>query len=235
MIYGIASYRRPECKTVKTLVAAGVSKKDIVIAVQDRSDYEEYRKKHSGVNIIFREADSAAGNRNTLLKEIHDRPLCLLDDDIVSFGVYGHNFKVDTEKALELLNDVYSSAKRNACALAGISATSNSIVARARSDESIDVLLQGSVLLFLDDGLFFDERFKMVEDYELCLRAIYGSKHTLRNNRIVANKPQNGTNEGGLHERYARGELPYWIDKLDRLYPIFKPNKQKNGGSIKWT
>lgn len=235
MIYGIASYHRPECRTVRTLLEAGVSKSNIVISVQDDDDYAEYRRRHKGIAIVYREADSAAGNRNTLLKEIKERPLCLLDDDIVSFGVYGKNFKVNTPEALSALEGVCASAKKNGCTIAGIAATGNSIIARARSAESIDVLLQGSVLLFMDDKTFFDERFKMVEDYEICLKAIYGGQHTLRDNRLVANKPQNGTNAGGLHDRYVRGELPFWIAKLEKLYPIFKANKQKNGGSIKWT
>lgn len=235
MIYGIASYRRPECRTVKTLLDAGVRKRDIVISVQDEKDLAQYKAKHPDIRIVYRPADSAAGNRNTLLMNIKERPVCLLDDDIVSFGVFEKNFRADTKKGLAALESVLESAKKNGCTIAGIAATSNGIIARNRSAESIDILLQGSVLLFMDRDTFFDERFKMVEDYEICLKAICNGKHTLRDNRIVANKPQNGTNVGGLHERYMRGELPSWIIRLEKLYPIFKANKQKNGGSIKWT
>lgn len=235
MIYGIASYRRPQCRTVKTLLEAGIPAENIVISVQDEEDLAEYSKIHKGIRIIYRKADSAAGNRNTLLREIKQRPICLLDDDISSIGyrVTAKGFRVCTDRALAMIDEACAEAQKNGCLVAGVAPTGNNIIASARDTMSVDVLLQGSFLVFLGDEVF-DERYKMVEDYELCLRIISRGDHTIRFNHFVANKPKNGTNAGGLHDRYASGELPRWINRLERQYSIFKANAAKTGGCIKW-
>ncbi len=84
------------------------------------------------------------------------------------------------------------------------------------------------------DNIMFNEKWKMVEDYEIALRTIRKGGHTLRANALCARKPKNGTNEGGLHERYVNGELGKWIARLALVYPEFKPNKDKTGGHIKF-
>lgn len=236
MIYGIASYHRPECRTIKTLLDAGVAKTDIVVAVQDEQDFIVYKQKHPDINIIFREADSASGNRNTLLSAINERPVCLLDDDVSSFCVFTKDgrFLVNTPMALKTLLEVADIAKANNCPIAGVAPTANGIVARSRPEVNVDVLLQGTVIIMLSPDLRFDERFKMVEDYEIALRVICAGKHTLRYNYIAASKPKNGTNKGGLHDRYASGQLPLWLERLHKCYPIFHVNKAKTGGDIKW-
>jgi hypothetical protein len=80
----------------------------------------------------------------------------------------------------------------------------------------------------------FNEKWKMVEDYEIALRTIRRGGHTLRSNWLSVRKPKNGTNKGGLHERYASGELKEWISRLAQVYPEFKPNKDKTGGYVRF-
>lgn len=234
--YGIASFRRPECKTIDTLVRAGVSLEDICVALQDRAELNAYRAKHPDVRYIVREADCAAGNRNTLIGAM-GAPVVLMDDDISSFAIKrpGTNFKrvVKREEFEPEFVRAIEEATANRCCLMGVAATGNDLVARGRSEYSYDVLLQGSFVVVLKDGVRFDERWKMVEDYELSLRAILHG-HTLRANYISVNKPQNGTNAGGLHDRYARGELTGWIEMLAKQYPMFKPNKAKTGGQVRF-
>ena len=236
MIYGIASYHRPECRTIKTLLDAGVPFEDIVVSVQDENDLQEYKKKHPDIRIIFRKTDCAAGNRNTLLNNITERPLCLLDDDISSFCIFTQDgrFLVNTPEALKQLEQLAKTAQVNNSPIAGVSAVANGIIARNRPDYTIDALLQGTVIIMLSKNLRFDERFKMVEDYEISLKTIYSGFHTIRYNYLAANKPKNGTNKGGLHDRYAKGELPLWLERLHKKYPLFKVNKAKTGGDIKW-
>ena len=74
----------------------------------------------------------------------------------------------------------------------------------------------------------------MVEDYELSLRTIYNGFHVLRDNFSCAEKPKNATNEGGMHERYMNNELPIWLKRLQKKYPLFKANKNLTGGNIVW-
>ena len=118
--------------------------------------------------------------------------------------------------------------------LAGVSATTNGMNARKYPDNTVDVVLQGTVLIVFDKDIRFDESFKMVEDYELCCKVIYRGKHTLRYNYLAANKPKNGAEQGGMHERYSNNELPFWLKRLSAKYPLFKVNKNHTGGRIIW-
>lgn len=231
MYYCIASYNRPECRTVKTLRETGVKKEDIIIATQNATDYLEYKTKHD-CDIIFERKDCAAGNRNTLLDYV-DGPCLLLDDDITGFMYYDGKWKTDNEASLDGILNCFDIAKNENASLFGVSANSNSIITRNRFEIDIDVLLQGSVIGVLDKDIRFNDKWKMVEDYEVVLRTLRAGKHVIRHNYLCAKKPQNGTNSGGLHDRYAEGQLPYWIERLAKVYPEFKPNKKKDGGQIK--
>lgn len=236
MIYGIASYKRPDCITVNFLLKNGIPENDIIISVQNAQDYKDYKANFPNIKIIYNENNCASGNRNNILKYVKERPICLLDDDIRSFAYYSKEgkFITDNKKAFELIEEIIEESKKNDYSIIGIAANSNGIIARNRSKVDVDVLLQGSFLIVFSKELFFDEKFKMVEDYEISLKTIYNSQHTARYNFLTANKPKNGTNKGGLHERYIKGELPFWIKLLQKKYPIFIPNKNLTGGSIRW-
>ena len=231
MKIGIASYKRPKCRTASTLLDAGISPSDIYIGVQTEEDYKEYSDAHQ-VNVIYAPSDCAGGNRNNLIKSIDDE-LLLLDDDITSFAYWnGQKYITDTKTALKrMLESLQGVADE--WALAGVSPTANGLIRKSRSEISYLTLLQGTVLFVKDKSLLFNEKWKMVEDYEISLRAIRMGLNTIRLNNFVANKPKNGSNAGGLHERYANNELPIWITRLSKVYPEFKPNKDKTGGYVK--
>ena len=232
MKYGIASYHRPACKTVETLLNAGVDREDIIVSVQTEEDFEEYSKTLKGI-LFYEPKDCAAGNRNTIL-DLCKEPIWLLDDDISSFGWYsGKGFKADTPKCLEMMDELARLAKKNNVSILGMAPTSNAIIAKNRLKYSQDCLLQGSAIFVNDLSVRFNDKWKMVEDYELSLRVMELGGKIIRANYITANKPQNGTNAGGLHERYANGELKYWIKTLSKTYPQFKPNKEMTGGMIR--
>lgn len=235
-VFGIPSYKRPECKTATMLMRNGVSAENIFVALQDESQLNDYREKHPEVNYIVRHADCAAGNRNTLINALNC-PMVLLDDDINGFAIkkQGTPFKSadDFGQVITAFENAVAQAKDNYCEVIGIAATTNDLIARGRGEYSYDCLLQGSVLILLTKFLF-NENWKMVEDYEHSLRYMRSGGHILRANYILARKPKNGTNKGGLHDRYASGELPRWITRLGKVYPEFKPNKQKTGGYVRF-
>lgn len=232
MKFGIPSYHRPACRTIKTLLDAGVPKDDIVVSVQTAEDYEQYAELHKGIEIIYEAKDCAAGNRNTILNYV-DAPIWLLDDDLTGFSYYTNNFHVETKRALEAMEELVQVAEDKAAALVGLASTNSNIIAKNRSKYSYDCLLQGSALFVNDRGIRFNDNWKMVEDYELSLRVVSLGGKIIRANYICANKPQNGSNDGGLHDRYASGQLPAWIKRLASKYPQFKPNKTFTGGMLR--
>lgn len=118
----------------------------------------------------------------------------------------------------------------------GVCATDNTMTMKNRLDiwgaYTPDVLIQGTITGIVDKTVRFDENFLMIEDYELSCRIIKNGFHTIRRNDLVAIKPKNGTNVGGLHERYEKGELAYWLDKACKRYAFLKKNKEQNGARI---
>lgn len=232
MLYGIASYKRPDCRTVWTLREAGVRNEDIIISTQTEEDYAEYKNKFD-CEVIYASKDSAAGNRNTILGYVKG-PVILLDDDVTGFHRFTDGkWKKDTAGGLASLEGMFTTAEINNCCIYGVSPNTNGIITRCRYEYDINTLLQGTVIGVLDKTVRFDERWKMVEDYELCLRMLRNGKTILRANYLCAGKPKNGTNAGGLHERYASGQLKHWIEALERTYPEFKANKNKDGGQMR--
>lgn len=236
MMFGIPSYKRPECKTVDTLLSLGIPAKDIRVGLQDWTQLDDYVAVHPQIQYIVKSADCAAGNRNTLIDAL-EKPLILLDDDVTSFAVKkpGHNFKTEKDGTalLRMYEEMIAVAEENHCGIIGCSPTTNDIIAKRRPEYSFDCLLQGTFLIILGE-IRFNDKWKMVEDYEICLRYIRRGGHTLRANRLACNKPQNGSNDGGLHERYANHELPAWINRLSAIYPEFKANKERTGGYLKF-
>lgn len=231
IIYGIPSFRRVQCKTAEMLLNYGIEPGDIVISVQTEQDYEEYRAiwGRRGVNILFREADCAAGNRNTILDKY--KKVLLLDDDITSFAQdTGKSFTNIRGGFDDIIADMFKIAEDNGAELFGVAPTDDRRLAVRRGRYSIDVLLQGTVMGV--KAMRFNEKYKMVEDYEISLRAIQSGKRIFRFNAITARKPQNGTNSGGYHEKYVSGEQKEWIKKLEREFSIFKANKDFKGGRL---
>lgn len=233
VIYGIPSYRRPECRTVGTLLENGVNAEDIIVSVQTEEDYAEYSRSGLGVTIIKGEADCAAGNRNTILRNC-SRPIVLLDDDISSFGVWdGKTYRKDTRGVLNgILRLIEYGQDKTSCI--GISPSSNGMVRQGRPIWQKNVLLQGTFLIVFDKSVLFDENFKMLEDYEYSISLVKKARGTLRFNNYVALKPSNGTNKGGMHERYENGEQPKWNSLLHMKHSEYIPNKKNTGGTVKW-
>ncbi len=227
--YAIASYKRPQCKTVDTLICAGVPCENIYVSLQDDAELGKYKATHPDIQYIVRCADSAAGNRNTLIEAV-GAPLVLLDDDITSICIkkQNTNFSIISDR-LKWEEEIYSAILHgadNKCGIVGVAPTSNNMIAKRRKKYSYDVLLQGSFLIILDKNIRFDEKWKMCEDYELSLRTILHS-HTLRANYISANKPTNGSNQGGLHDRYLNGELEKYIELLEKNTQCLRRTRAK--------
>lgn len=241
MIFGIASYHRPQCKTYRFLRKIGISNSDILIGLNDEDDYELYKRNYPESNIVVRKGFSAAFNRNTLLQEIN-APCVLLDDDISGIQILREKKKgknpyftnATVEELKGCIEKCFEESRKNNAKIFGASPNNRGSDADKRLQRwggfTPDVMIQGTITGIVDKNVRYNELFRMVEDYELSCRVIQENFHTLRCNYLSAEKPTNGTNEGGLHDLYERGEQPYWIDKLCSKYAdIVRPNKNKTG------
>lgn len=80
-----------------------------------------------------------------------------------------------------------------------------------------NVLLIGCVMGFLDDGLYFDERFALKEDYELSLRVIKSGGGVLRYNYLAIAAEHYSV--GGCYDHWANGERRLYSQMLLDMYP----------------
>lgn len=169
MKFGIASYHRPELPTLNLLVRAGVDLRDIIVSTQTKSDFEKYKKRWPKANIIYAEKDCAAGNRNTILSAVNS-PIWLLDDDITSFAVAKKGrYRAGNEETIRFFAAVVAANRKE---VVGLSPNANNLTMRNRPRYSWGCVLQGTALYIPDSRIRFNEEYKMVEDYELCLRQL---------------------------------------------------------------
>lgn len=93
---------------------------------------------------------------------------------------------------------------------------------------SFNTLLQGGLnFVIKSEEIKFDEKWDMLEDYELNLRMIRQGYIIARVNNIVPNKSLMGKEKGGMYDRYQRGEQELWLRRLVNKYPDMVTKKDR--------
>ena len=132
IIYGIASYHRPECKTYHLLKKIGIPDERIIVGLNDVNDYQEYRERMQEAHFIVHSGNSAAFNRNRLIEEIRGHCV-LLDDDITGFSInesaegrsYGKLNRMNGDQLDSVFADCFEASIKMGVQLFGASATTN--------------------------------------------------------------------------------------------------------------
>lgn len=226
MKYGISGYHRPECETYHTLKKMGANDSDIVICVNDESDYENYKYP----NLIYIKGDCVATNRNHIL-EVIGEPVVLLDDDIKSFKKLerkdtksGVGFvKIQDIKTFEtIIGECFAEMERRKAETFGAYSIENAEWAQEAvirdGTYSANKLYQGGCCGFKGGKKMYDESFKVLDDYDLILRCIRQGKRTLRRNDLIASKGKMGENKGGYYTLYRMGIQRHYGEMLALKY-----------------
>lgn len=246
--YGIASYHRPECKTLKTLLKLGIDKSNITISLNDINDYNTYKELYKDIRVIYKEGNCVANNRNNLLENhnVGDK-LIILDDDITSFrrwlpnnenSKYGKLHKIETKEELEeILEDCFKETQKLGNNKFGIYAISNTMMIKGTIETqglySINKMFQGCFCGFIvDENTRYDNDFRVLDDYELVLRDIKQGKYVLRRNDLVSDTPKMGSSSGGYYNLYRQGIQKQYMLKLAEKYPGMFNIKKDYGGII---
>lgn len=248
--YGIASYHRPECRTLQTLLKLGVDKENITISLNDKDDYEEYKERYKDIRVIYREGNCVAHNRNNLLDNhnIGDK-LIILDDDVTCFrrwtpenenSQYGKLITIKTKEELEdILEDCFKETEKIGNNKFGIYAISNTMMIKNTIESqglySINKMFQGCFCGFIvDKESRYDGEFRVLDDYELVLRDIKDGKFILRRNDLLSETPKMGSSKGGYFDLYKQGVQKEYMLKLLKKYPgMFKIKKDYSGIILK--
>lgn len=239
MIALIPSYMR--CGRVRALEYAEKVADRVIISTQTQGDYEAYRAEYGDrAEIVYREACSAAGNRNTLLKAIEkgERAI-MLDDDVkrvsVCFGTRSRDVREATRNDIDRCFD---SMERDGVSIGGFYPVNNPFFAFPRAEETENDILIGAAMLLIADGTLFDESYGACEDYALVLKIIAEGGTVKRFNKFLVETTKDsmsaalaGETSGGLAEAYARGKHADAIRRLaEEYWPIARLGS--NGTSI---
>lgn len=235
----IPSYQR--CGRVVSLEYAKRISDDIIISVQTAADYASYVKEYgSSARIVYRQADTAAGNRNTLLECLSDGEAALmLDDDVKRLSVCeGPKWKDVREATREDIEQCFRTMRKSGTVLGGFYPVNNPYFAfRGKRVTGHDILI-GAAMLFIGGQLRFDESYEACEDYALVLGMIAGGHDVTRFNRILIDTTDDrmadaldGKTSGGMAEAYASGKHGDSLRRIaEEYWPIAKLGK--NGTSI---
>lgn len=231
--YAIASYHRPKCKTYYALKECGIEDERIVISLNDSNDYKAYRQNlGSRARIILREGMYVSFNRNTCLNQFEDgSKILLLDDDIRSFQKWHECSETKCGRLINLTNNferevkkIFDFMQKNGINYAGVISTDNKMniskLNRTGEQYSYNTLLQGGFnFIIKNKKIAYDEKMKILDDYELCLRLIRQGEIIARNNTIIANKARMGKEKGGYYEIYKTTNLQkQYLNLLKRKY-----------------
>ena len=231
--YAITSFRRPECISVNALVDLGVPPEDITIFLQDEADLAAYSETHPGISKILKKSTGLNANRNNALK--HYNPgdyVVLLDDDVISFlylvAISGEKVSSKKIRDGELFRNIiirtFTECEAIGCPMWGIAATGNAIIAKNRlftdGIYSINRLFQGSLIGHINNGIYYDESYTLMTDYELQLRYYRMGAVLIRANDIAPSKKPNGNYNGGLFDEYRiPNKRKVTMERLRAQYP----------------
>lgn len=238
--YAIASYHRPKCKTYHALKECGIEDERIVISLNDSNDFKTYVEAlGSQAQIITRRGNNVASNRNNILNYFENgAKIILLDDDIRDFRKWEEKQgnKCGAQKKITELdktfNEVFSFMQKNNIHFMGCLPTTNNMnianMLRKGETYSFNTLVQcGLCFVIKSEEIKFDEKWDMLEDYELNLRMIRQGYIIARINNIVPNKSYMGKEKGGMYDRYQRGEQELWLRRLVKKYPDMVTKKDR--------
>lgn len=242
--YGIASYHRPNCPTLKTLLEIGIPKENIVISLNDENDYKEYKERYANeVKVIYKYGTNVACNRNNILNYFNNGDyVMVLDDDIKSIkkyvmneSKYGKLVRLEREELEIMLLEAFEEAKKINSSFFGTYAIDNTMMLKStitgQGLYSINKMFQGGSTGFIvDEETRYDESMLLLDDYEIILNNIKKGKYVPRRNDIVFCTPKMGSSEGGYFDIYKQGKQKEYLIKLSKKYPgWFKIKKDYSG------
>ena len=235
---GIASYGRADRQlTLEYLRFISFPKDRIIMSVQTEKDYCEYREKGIDREVgtfIFERAETAAGNRNTILNHAGTMERVVLIDDDVKYisRLQGDRLeKVDSlEEFDRMVKKGYFLAKKHRTLGFGIYPVHNAyFMSPGYTPANI---CDAGLFAVVNTSMRFDTSLRTKEDYDFCCRAIERYGAFVRLNGYAVNSPEG--HRGGCEDAWKdrRG-----AERTARLlvgkYPDILALNTKRPGEVK--
>lgn len=234
---GIASYKRPEGqRTLAYLEKIKFPKDRIILSVQNQEDEKAY--KSAGIasrvgRFVFKMANSAGANRNTILDVLKPgENIVLLDDDLDSIDILEQR-ETPVLRALNTTSEFRQMVERGFTLASihkticwGVYPVHNSFF--MKNDYSRRTIFTTQVMGLAASDMRFNAALQTKEDFELCCRIIrkYGSCVRLNNYTIKERKMHGGCEAAWKDKEAAR----LVAEALCAKYPdILRLNSRRPG------
>lgn len=226
--FGIPSYKRcGKVRTLDTLLRYGVDASKIVISTQTMEDYEQYTKEYGHIcKVIYADGCNASCNRNTLIENIGNHRMVLLDDDIKSIEILSGDRLVDIgDGFIKFLEYAFTVAVKNNVGLFGIYPVHNPFF--MKNNVKLNTFITGPLFGIVNTNLRFNTSMFVKEDIELSLSVISSGKNVLRFNNIAAScgpdssksKTSTGCGEHWVHNEKCVSMLLKRYGDYIKLHP----------------
>ena len=180
----IASYNRADL--VRTYEYLGCGK-----IVVPRSQEKAYRERYGDAVIAIEDEKdgSAAKKRNAILdiinQEQEDGYGWIIDDDLLKIRRKKEGRDLLQDEAVEVLERLYIMAKEGGITYGGFDYSLDNMKLKDYQPFSLTKVVFGGVLVYANDGIKYDSRFRINEDVEFWIQKLNKSRMLLKDNQYA--------------------------------------------------
>lgn len=230
MVFCIPSYKRSyEQKTLEYLEKLGINKENIYISTQTEEDYVSYKEIYGDrAKIIFEKGNCVADNRNNILNNFKKgQKIIMLDDDLSFIGKLRNKKLVPFEKdeLFSFFKDAFNYCENNnALIWTGYPVENAYFMSPTIDKKNFSV---GCIMGIINSDYRFNPKYKIKEDFEICLHTIKDGYNCIRFNFIHAKGKHKS--KGGCEEFWKENDDEKCTKMILCEYPkLIKKGNKKN-------
>lgn len=204
-----------------------------------QSEYHQYKSMVKKVVGVPKEVQGITATRNWILQNTDEPRVMMLDDDVKKAGyVERYERKVNHREVkdeglwLEIFINAFDLTEQLGYKIWGFKTESSSGSAYPYKPIIFKTYVLGSCMGIINDGeYYFDEEYKVKEDYELCLRHIE-DKGGILGIRYLFWENLHWDTEGGCKDYRTINIEREAIKKLIKRYPGMVKSAKRKGGEF---
>lgn len=214
--WAIASYKRADRQPMlHYLHELGYTKDEIIISTQTEEDFEEYKRLYSDkAIIIYAEAHSVGGNKNTLLKyakeHLNNTRLVICSDKVRGVGYLDRRNKISYFSSRYTMDQFVKRAffvsNKIGASIWGCYSVGNAFFMKHMMETNMQML--GCFMGICNPAeTLFDEEQYLKEDFELILRLVKNGKKAIRFSDVCLKATLH--TKGGCHSAWNDDKIVY--------------------------
>lgn len=223
MLIAIPSKSRPFKSRTKELLKSGV-------LFVPACEYEAYKEVYDEVVAVPDDVKGITATRNWILRNANDRHVVFVDDDMKSCGRFGLKeggkygikaYRMTEQEWLREFERLFETTESLGWKIFGVNTEGNKISYKVSKPLVLKGYVLASCMGIVNDGsLYFDEEYRVKEDYEISLRHIEKYGGILRA-RWMWWENKHWDDDGGCKDYRSDALEREMINKLINRYPKY--------------